>query len=33
MDHQTRHEIWVIAAIGLAPVPLFTAIAVITTLQ
>jgi hypothetical protein len=33
MDSQTKHELWMIAAIGLAPVPLFTAIAVIATLQ
>jgi len=33
MDSQTKHELLVIAAVGLAPVPLFTAIAVIATMQ
>ena len=33
MDSQTKRELWMIAAVGLAPVPLFTVIAVIATLQ
>jgi hypothetical protein len=32
MDNHTRHEIWIMAAVGLAPIPLLTAIAVIAVL-
>jgi len=33
MDSQTKHELWIVGAAALAPIPLLTAIAVIATLQ
>jgi hypothetical protein len=33
MDHQTRHEIWIVTAASLAPIPLLTAIALVAALQ
>jgi hypothetical protein len=33
MDNQTRHELWIVTAVTLAPIPLLTALAVIAALQ
>jgi len=33
MDKQTKHELWIVGAAALAPIPLFTAIALIAALQ
>lgn len=33
MDNQTRHEIWIVTAANLVPIPLLTAIAVVAALQ
>jgi uncharacterized membrane protein YdjX (TVP38/TMEM64 family) len=33
MDNQTKHEIWIVMATSLLPIPPVTAIAVIATLQ
>jgi hypothetical protein len=33
MDNQTKHEIWIVTAASLMPIPLLTAIAVIAALQ
>jgi hypothetical protein len=33
MDHQTRHEIWIVTAASLAPIPLLTALAVVAALH
>jgi hypothetical protein len=33
MDNHTKHEIWIMAAASLVPIPLLTAIAVIAVLQ
>ena len=33
MDEQTKHELWIVAAASLVPIPLLTAIAVIAALQ
>jgi hypothetical protein len=33
MDNQTKHEVWIVTALSLAPIPLLTAIAVIAALQ
>jgi len=33
MDKQTRHELWIVGAAALAPIPLLTAIALIAALQ
>ena len=32
MDNPTKHEIWILTAVGLSPIPLLTAIAVIAAL-
>jgi hypothetical protein len=33
MDPQTRHEIWIVTAASLAPIPLLTAIVLVAALQ
>jgi hypothetical protein len=33
MDNQTKHELWILGAFTLVPIPLLTAIAVIAALQ
>jgi len=33
MDKQTRHELWIVGAAALAPIPLLTAIAILATIQ
>jgi hypothetical protein len=33
MDNPTKYEIWLVAAVSLAPMPLLTAIAVIASIQ
>jgi hypothetical protein len=33
MDNPTKHEIWIVTAVSLVPIPLLTAIAVIAALQ
>ena len=33
MDSQTKHEIWIVMAASLAPIPLLAVVAVIAALQ
>jgi hypothetical protein len=33
MDNQTKHEVWIVTAVAMAPIPLLTALAVIAALQ
>jgi hypothetical protein len=33
MDSQTKHALWILSAVSLAPIPLLTAIAVIAAPQ
>ena len=33
MDNQTKHELWIVGAIALAPIPLLTVVAVVAALQ
>jgi hypothetical protein len=33
MDRETKHELWILAATSLVPIPLLTAIAVIAAIQ
>jgi hypothetical protein len=33
MDSQTKHELWIVTAVSLAPIPLLTALAVLAALQ